>query len=227
MRKTTYVLGVLAVLILIGWFARRDLYQMVVSEHSDKPFPEFELHLLSGEIIQSRDLKGKVVVLDFWATWCGACLNAFPEFQRLAHSHRSDPEVAFFAVNTGQGGDSIAKVRSFVASKGYEFPVAYDDNSRLSATVDIVYYPTVIILDQDGRQRFRHIGYASSLENYSELLRQEIERLRQPGECLPSEIINLYFEPPGIVAPTMASKETSFTCFLGWQDGLTFRCIKL
>jgi cytochrome c-type biogenesis protein len=89
----------------------------------------FELTDLDGNLIESSDFQGKVLVLDFWSTWCGVCRTAFLEFQKVYRKYKHHPEVAFLAVNTSRGDDSPERVKRFVEINSYEFPVAYDEDS--------------------------------------------------------------------------------------------------
>ena len=81
--------------------------------------PEFNLETLGGDSIRSADLKGKVVVLDFWATWCGPCIDELPQFQATVDRWADRPEVVFLAVSVDEDDDLV---RRFMKKNEYDFP---------------------------------------------------------------------------------------------------------
>ncbi len=175
-RIMLYVLAIL--LIVTGlWAMRQKVYQFIVTSHVNEVLSGFALMDLQGNAIRSSEFKDKVLVLDFWSTWCGACLQSFPEFQSVYEKYRANPNVVFLAVNMGRDGDSPEKVREFINAHRYTFPVAYDEESKFTERFEVKYLPTVLIVDQAGTIRLRHIGYSKKLENYSLLLSKHIDEL--------------------------------------------------
>ncbi len=127
----------------------------------DRPAPDFEARNLSGDVIQLAKLRGKVVVLDFWATWCGPCKAAFPYVQKLYEKYQDNPDVVILAVNTWErveGDERYELVKSFMEENKYTFPVVYDE----SGVVDrykVQGVPTQFYIDREGTIRFREIGF--------------------------------------------------------------------
>lgn len=177
MKKPTYVLVAVVILAAGLWLSRRQIYQSIVTSHPNEMMRNFEVVDLDGRRIQLTDYRGKVLVLDFWGTWCGACIQAFPELESIAAKYAKSQDVAFLAVNTGKGGDSLNKVRKFLETNELKIPVAYDSGGRLSSQLDIEYYPTLLVIDAGGTLRLRHIGFSSALENYAAMVEQHIEKL--------------------------------------------------
>jgi len=173
------ILAVLTILLIaIGlWAMRQKVYQFIVTSHVNEELSGFALMDLQGNAIRSSTLKHKILVLDFWSTWCGACLQSFPEFQSAYEKYRANPSVVFLAVNMSRDGDTPEKVREFINAHRYTFPVAYDEGSKLSDRFEVKYLPTVLIVDRAGNIRLRHIGYSKTLENYSALLSEHIDEL--------------------------------------------------
>jgi len=139
-----------------------------------RPAPEFRLSDLDGTIHKLSDHRGKVVVLDFWATWCQPCKMSLPLVDK-AFLASQDKEVLFFAVNL-EGTDKKDMVKSFWIRKGYGFPVLM--GGMMGNGIDKVYQvsgiPTTFVIDKNGIIKYRHIGYRQNLD---QLLLKEIEEL--------------------------------------------------
>ncbi len=139
-----------------------------------RPAPEFSLPDLDGAMHKLSDHRGKVVVLDFWATWCQPCKMSLPLVDK-AFLTSQGKEVLFFAVNL-EGTDKKDVVRSFWSQKGYGFPVLM--GGMMGNGIDKVYQitgiPTTFVIDKNGIIKYRHIGYRQNLD---QLLLKEIDEL--------------------------------------------------
>jgi thiol-disulfide isomerase/thioredoxin len=91
-------------------------------------------------------LKGKIVVLDFWATWCGPCIASIPHTNELAKKYAGD--VVFLGVCHQRGGEKMAET---VKEKGIEYPVALDPNNATIKAYAVNSYPDYYILDRNGK----------------------------------------------------------------------------
>jgi len=144
------------------------------SEVVGRPAQDFSLPDLDGNIHTLSDHREKVVVLDFWATWCQPCKMSLPLVDK-AHLSSRDKGAVFYGVNL-EGTDKKELVRSFWNQKGYAFPVLM--GGMMGNGIDKVYkvtgIPTTFVIDKNGIIRYRHIGYR---ENLDQLLIKEIEGL--------------------------------------------------
>jgi len=124
---------------------------------------EFQLTALDGQKLTPASLRGKVVIVDFWDTWCGPCLRAMPHLKELSQGHPED--VVVIAIALGQEGE--AKVREVVTRQGLPFPVVlFDEQGDLTPAFGIVeQLPTTFLLGPDGVIRRRWVG-AQSLTTY-------------------------------------------------------------
>ncbi|HJU05086.1 MAG TPA: TlpA disulfide reductase family protein, partial [Nitrospiraceae bacterium] len=108
--------------------------------------PSFTLRTMGGATLESDALRGKVIVLNFWATWCGPCKDEMPAMQRLQESFPA-ADLALLAVTTDQQQDAIA---TFAKGLGLSFPILLDDTKEVSAAFGVRGLPTTVIIDRQG-----------------------------------------------------------------------------
>ena len=137
--------------------------------------PEFNLETLDGDSIRSADLKGKVVVLDFWATWCGPCIDELPQFQATVDRWADRPEVVFLAVSVDEDDDVV---RRFMTKNDYDFPVARD--GKVDDDFGVSAIPTIVLIGREGRIQYRHVGFDSE-EDLTQKLSDKIDFLLGAG----------------------------------------------
>ncbi|MCA9307721.1 MAG: TlpA family protein disulfide reductase, partial [Phycisphaerales bacterium] len=106
-----------------------------------------------GQVITSGDFRGRVVVLDFWATWCGPCKASSPSFQRLSDRFAGDSRVIVLAIHTDDSGDPKAYMRQ----NGYTFRMV-PRGQEFARRYGVSVLPTFIVLDQRGREIYRDMG---------------------------------------------------------------------
>ncbi len=122
----------------------------------NQPAPEATLQPLEGEPVSLSSLKGKVVVLDFWATWCKPCVMSMPGVAALAKEMKGR-EVVFFAVNQMEGRE---KVTAFLEQEKLDIPVALDADGSSARAFGVRGIPHLVVIGPDGVVRQVHIGYA-------------------------------------------------------------------
>ena len=118
--------------------------------------PAYTLVTLDGDTIRSADLEGQVVVLNFWATWCGPCRLEMPSLQKL-HERRAEDGVVVLGLATDVGGE--APVRSFLRERGITYPVGRATLEQRRAFGGIPGIPTTFIVDRAGVVRHKVVGY--------------------------------------------------------------------
>lgn len=111
--------------------------------------PSFALKSLDGQVVKSESLKGKIVVVNFWGTWCGPCVVEMPALQKLYEAYRSDSSVAIVTI----AKDELTDLQRFMAAKHLTLPTLLDDGYSARAAIDV--WPTTWVLDGDGLVRYR------------------------------------------------------------------------
>ena len=132
-------------------------------------FPDVAKFQLEGKL--PCDLKGKVVLVDFWASWCAPCKKSFPTLNEL-HERYGDKGLVIIAVNVDE---QRAKMEQFLKNAPASFVVFRDPEQKLVAAVEVESMPTSFLLDASGHVRFTHVGYFGD-ETKKEYIR-EIEEL--------------------------------------------------
>ena len=118
----------------------------LVSRLKNQPAPEFSLQDFSGKTYRLQELAGKVVLLDFWATWCKPCRIDLPHVEALSREF-TDQGLVVLAVNT----EPASRSGAFFNQHGYNFPSLIDWESRVSQQYFVSSLPTVVIIDREGR----------------------------------------------------------------------------
>lgn len=132
--------------------------------------PDFSAVDLQDRTVQLADYRDRVVVLDFWATWCGPCLIAMPDLQQV-HEDFAPHGVEILAINQGEDRDRIAR---FIQRHAYTFRVVRDEASAIGALFGIRGLPAQLVIGTDGRIEWIHLGYSTEA---AQTLRQHLERL--------------------------------------------------
>jgi thiol-disulfide isomerase/thioredoxin len=124
-------------------------------ELEGKPAPAFTLKGLDGQEVSLESQKGQVVVLDFWATWCGPCVASLPKLDEMAKQKASDG-VRFYAINIQEEQDKVAK---FVKEKGWSLPVLLDSDASVAQSYKAQAIPMTVVIGKDGVVKNVFIGF--------------------------------------------------------------------
>lgn len=112
------------------------------------PFLDFTLEDLSGKKVQLSSLKGKVILINFWATWCPPCRAEMPGMEKLYQTMKSNPDFVLLAVDSQE---DPAVVKAFIEKNKYNFPVLLDQDGAVTAQYSVRAYPTTYLIDRQGR----------------------------------------------------------------------------
>lgn len=128
------------------------------------PAPDFALKSLGGSNLRLREQRGQVVMVNFWATWCGPCRVEMPHLNRLYEKYRSSG-FQLLGVNID---DDPSQAQQLVAKLGLRFPVLLDSDKQVSRLYDLTTMPSTVLIDRDGRVRYVHRGYRNGYEDMYE-----------------------------------------------------------
>jgi len=138
---------------------------------TDAPAPDFTLKSNSGDNLKLSELRGEVVLINFWASWCGPCRQEMPILSEL---HDKYKDMGFTVLGVNVEGNS-AQARKLLKEIPVSFPVLFDNDSTVSREYDVVAMPSTVLVDRSGNVRYLHKGYKPGLENtYIEQVRSLI-----------------------------------------------------
>ncbi|MGQ9880399.1 MAG: redoxin family protein [Armatimonadota bacterium] len=131
-----------------------------------QPAPDFTLTDMEGNPVSLSDLKGKVVFLDFWATWCPPCQKSLPHTQSLSqHEKAKSGELVVLAINAREEAD---QVKQFMQEKGFSFRVLMDKDGAVLDKYKVQGIPTFVLIDREGKVAWVQIGFGSGTEKLME-----------------------------------------------------------
>ena len=119
--------------------------------------PDFTLYDIDGNTFKLSDFRGKPVVLNFWASWCGPCKAEMPDFEEACKNYGE--EVQFLMVNLTDGSsETVETASAYIAQQGYTFPVYYDVAMEGAAGYSVYAIPVTYFIDAEGSLRATHEG---------------------------------------------------------------------
>ncbi len=134
------------------------------------PAPDFTLRQIDGPNLRLGEQRGRVVMVNFWATWCGPCRIELPHLDKLHAKYRSS---GFLLLGVNIDDDPNA-AKALAAKMGLKFPVLLDADKRVVAAYDLNAMPATVLIDRDGKVRHVHRGYKDGVE---QLYEQQVRAL--------------------------------------------------
>ncbi|MBL9218823.1 MAG: TlpA family protein disulfide reductase [Opitutaceae bacterium] len=141
------------------------------AEAAGRPAPAWKLRDLDGREVSSDQFKGKVVVVDFWATWCGPCVEEIPGYIALQKKY-GPAGLAIIGVSLDRRGP--AHVRQFAQAKGMNYTLVMGDEAVVEAFGDIQAIPTTFLISREGRILHQKTG-AAPAEEYEKLVQAALK----------------------------------------------------
>jgi len=157
-------LCLLLVSLVLGWQAN-----LVWAVGLDQAAPDFTLRSLSGENLRLQEYRGKVVLINFWASWCAPCREEMPLLEQI-HQRYEPLGFTLLGVNVEENSSDAV---SWLKDRPVSFPILFDPENGVSKLYDVVAMPSTVIVDRQGNVRFLHHGYQAGYEDqYHDQIRE-------------------------------------------------------
>jgi peroxiredoxin len=143
----------------------------------DNPGPTFTLQPVSVGAVPLHPTTGKILVVDFFQTWCLPCIAELPEVTGVREDLQDRQDIQFVVVATDARGDTPQRFRLFADRHHIQLPLAFDAAGKAHAAFGMTGFPAVVVLDRNGRVRFTHEGYNTSEINFRRDLTQLLKTL--------------------------------------------------
>jgi peroxiredoxin/predicted negative regulator of RcsB-dependent stress response len=142
----------------------------------NQPASDFSITDVRGKTISLASLKGKTVIMDFWATWCVPCVGSFPGMQRAVNYYKKDTNVVFMFIHTSERSETATEdAISLLTNRHYTFDLFMDlktpatNKNPLLVAFEVKALPTKFVIDKNGIIKFRNSGYVSEYEAVDEI----------------------------------------------------------
>jgi peroxiredoxin len=132
----------------------------VLAETAQGAAPDFTLKSQKNGNLKLSELRGKVVLINFWASWCGPCRLEMPVLDELYRHYRS-LDFTILGVNVEQNSDDA---ESLLKDVPVSFPILFDTKNKISKLYDVKGMPSTVLVDRDGNIRYVHMGYQPGVE---------------------------------------------------------------
>lgn len=156
---------------------RVDRHKKALASRLDEPAPDWTLKGLDGKAVSLSELRGNVVIIDFWSTWCAPCRKTMPLLDKFYRMNKRE-NVRVFGINVWERKAGPAEVKAYIESKGYNFPILLGDKD-IANHYGVRGIPTLFIIDPDGKIAYRHVGYNMSMDEVLTWQVDEILRSRE------------------------------------------------
>jgi len=146
--------------------------QVAWSKEMNKPAPDFTLKSSTGENVKLSELRGNVVMINFWASWCGPCRQEMP---LLDEFYKKYSKLGFVLLGVNVEEDS-SKAAGYLSEVPVSFPILYDNTNSVSKMYDVDAMPSTVLVDREGNLRFLHRGYKPGDEKEYKRLMKKLMR---------------------------------------------------
>lgn len=162
----TKKLSILILFLIAGFsFAQDDVKETTLLNVGDN-LPKFTAKALNGKDISSDELKGKVALINFWATWCGPCKAEMPLMQKDIYEKINDKNFVMAAISRGEETEIVKK---FIDLNKYTFPIYLDKETSVYKLFASKYIPRNFVIGKDGKVKWASVGFVK--EEFEEMIK--------------------------------------------------------
>lgn len=135
------------------------LQEKIAKLRTNRPVPTLNTFVdMKGEPVPPETWKNKILVIDFWATWCIPCMEEMPYLQKIYDKYRNNPDIAFLVVNSG-ARNTLKDAQGWSGHKKYSFPVYYNTDPAIGDKFKFNIIPATYIINKEGNIQFANIGF--------------------------------------------------------------------
>src|SRR6266481_5302966 len=174
------IVGAVILIAVSAWYCASYIpgqMQRALMHVGNGAAPPFTLQPINQSPMPTRFTPGKILVLDFFATWCSPCIAELPELERVRADLQTCRDIEFVLVGTNSGGDTPERVRAFAQHRHISLPVAFDFEQATMRAFGLNGFPNLVVIDRTGHVRLTHTGYNSSETRFRPDLTQLLQSL--------------------------------------------------
>jgi thiol-disulfide isomerase/thioredoxin len=165
----------IVIISLLGYFLIPSVSTWISISETNKKAPNFEVTSLSGEKISSADLQGKIVIIDFWATWCAPCIAEFKQLEKLQKQFSSKKDVVLLVINEDNGGNMDLS-KKFATKRSFNLPFYVDSLGVAYSAFEANAYPALYLIDKESNIKLVKSGFNPS-EDLVQVLMDKIQEI--------------------------------------------------
>jgi peroxiredoxin len=172
--------GAIALLVFSIWYCVAYIpngMERTMTRVGNDSAPAFQFDPVSEGNVPRTSTPGKILVIDFFATWCRPCIDELPELQAIRNELQDRRDIEFVVVATNAGGDTPERLREFAKRHPIELPLAFDPGKKAHHAFGFTGFPSLVVIDRAGQARLKHEGYNTSEVNFHRSLVQLLRTL--------------------------------------------------
>jgi peroxiredoxin len=177
---TAMISALVVSLVISVWYCMSyipDQMKRAMNHFGDGAAPAFAFQAVSEGTVPTAATPGRILVIDFFGTWCPPCVAELPEIARIKAGFQDRRDIEFVVVATNSGGDTPERLRAFGRRQHLALPLAFDQGGKAHAAFGLSGFPGIVVIDRTGRVRLTREGYNSSEISFRADLTQLLESL--------------------------------------------------
>lgn len=167
--KGAFISATIALAVVLAWYCAGyipDRMRRAMTRVGNSSAPAFQFDSVSEGNVSQTAVPGKILVIDFFATWCRPCIEELPELKSIRDELKDRRDIEFVVVATNAHGDTPEKFREFNKRRPIGLPMAFDPAGKAHAAFGFSGFPSLVVIDRAGQTRLRHEGYNRSEANF-------------------------------------------------------------